>query len=300
MTIRGHRTQRASLDLIRALAASLVLISAASAAEPPSSRPNAEAIPHVDTRAKENFRSYQLAGKHKAFAIAPGGVWAWQADAGSPEQAERLALKTCQENTRQKCVLYALNDDVVFDREGWPRLWGPYASERNAAEAPTGSRVGERFYDLVYREADGSPTSLSAARGKILLLHFWGSWCPPCLREFPALQKLRRQLEASLGEEVQMVLLQVREPFDEARLWAEANGFTDLPLFDSGSSGSDDTDLDLAQGGAIEDRKIGRAFPSSYVLDRRGVVVFSHAGPVEDWLEYLPFFQHAVRHTETP
>jgi thiol-disulfide isomerase/thioredoxin len=131
-------------------------------------------------------------------------------------------------------------------------------------------------------------------------VHFWGSWCPPCLRELPALEKLHEQIRTRLGGEIEMILLQVRESFEEAHLWAEANGFTELPLYDSGSTGSDDTDLPLAQGGEVEDRKIARVFPSSYVLDRRGVVVFSHFGPIEDWLEYLPFFEHAARHAGAP
>jgi thiol-disulfide isomerase/thioredoxin len=275
-----------------------MLTTGASAADPlPSPQAEADAIPQVDEKGRKAFLSYRLAGKHKAFAIAPGGIWAWQADAGSPEQAELFALKSCQSNTRQKCVLYALDDDIVFDREGWPALWGPYASERNAAEAATGARVGQRFYDLAYRDHDGTLRALSESRGRILLVHFWGSWCPPCLRELPALEKLHEALKARLGSEVEMILLQVRESFEEAHLWAEANGFTDLPLYDSGSSGGDDTDLPLAQGGEVEDRKIARVFPSSYVLDRRGVVVFSHFGPIEDWLEYVPFFEHAARHT---
>ena len=56
----------------------------------------------------------------------------------------------------------------------------------------------------------------------------------------------------------------------------------------------------LADGQRIEDRNIARVFPSSYVLDRNGIVLFSNFGPVDDWLEYLPFFAHAARHSETP
>jgi hypothetical protein len=96
-----------------------------------------------------------------------------------------------------------------------------------------------------------------------------------------------------------MILLQVREPFDEAQSWAEDHGFAGLPLYDSGSTGSDDTNLVLGDGQRIEDRNIARVFPSSYVLDRNGIVLFSNFGPVDDWLEYLPFFVHAARHSET-
>ncbi len=196
--------------------------------------------------------------------------------------------------------MYAADDAIVFDAETWPTLWGPYPRGADAAEAPTGAAVGERFFDIAYQDGSGAGRSLAESRGKIVFVHFWGSWCPPCLRELPALQKLQQQLDATIPDQVVMILLQVREPFDEAQSWAEDHGFADLPLYDSGSTGSDDTGLALGDGERIEDRNIARVFPSSYVLDRNGVVLFSNFGPVEDWLEYLPFFAHAARHSETP
>ena len=42
----------------------------------------------------------------------------------------------------------------------------------------------------------GTPVDLSAFRGKVVLLNFWASWCTPCRKEMPALDKL----QAALGE----------------------------------------------------------------------------------------------------
>jgi len=255
-------------------------------------------IPHVSAKARESFIRYTYAGEHKAFAIAPGGAWAWRSDALSPEEAEQLALSGCEANTRQKCVLYALDNQIVFDPQKWPTLWGPYRSAEYAHGAETGSGVNQRFYDLTFRDADGNTRSLADLRGKIVFIHFWGSWCPPCLREFPSLQKLHDQLDEKLAGEVVMVLLQVREPYTRARLWAEQQGFAKLPLYDSGKTGDEDTRLSLADGDSVEDRLIARVFPSSYVLDKNGLVIFSHLGPVEDWTEYVDFFEHAVQHNK--
>lgn len=256
------------------------------------------AIPHVSAKAREGYLSYQYAGEHKAFAIAPGGAWAWRCDALSPEEAEQLALNSCEANTRQKCVLYALDNRIVFDSRKWTTLWGPYRSAEYARGAETGSALNQRFYDLTFRDAGGNTRSLADLRGKIVFVHFWGSWCPPCLREFPSLQKLHDQLDEKLAGEVVMVLLQVREPYSRARLWAQQQGFARLPLYDSGTTGDDDTRLSLADGGSVEDRRIARVFPSSYVLDKNGLVIFSHFGPVEDWTEYVDFFEHAVLNSE--
>lgn len=259
---------------------------------------SAESIPHVSNKAREDFlQQYQYAGKNRAFAIAPGGAWAWRSDEQTPYDAEQMALQGCRSHTQQKCVLYAVNDQVVFDREQWPTLWGPYADSEAASTAELGTAVGHRFYDLSWKDKTGKKVSLSSLKGKIVLLHFWGSWCPPCLREFPSLKNLHAEINPRLTSEIEMVMLQLREPFDESRMWVEQYGFSELPIYDSGVKDSETTTLDLADGSTVPDRSVARVFPSTYVLDRRGIVIFSHHGPVTDWLEYLPFIKHAVSET---
>jgi hypothetical protein len=52
--------------------------------------------------------------------------------------------------------------------------------------------------------------------------------------------------------------------------------------------------LRLADGGWIEDRRIARSFPTTYVLDRHGIVVFSHTGAASRWLDYAPLLKDAA------
>lgn len=258
---------------------------------------DAATIPHVGKKAQENYTLYQYAGKNKAFAIAPGGAWAWQADETSEEKAANSALENCQANTQQKCLLYALNDSVVFDVQKWPTLWGPYADASFASQASVGTGIGERFPDLVWFDASRRPVTPSQLHGKIVFIHFWASWCPPCLREFPSLEVLQAEFSGRLSGDVEMVLLQMREPFSRARQWVDKYGFSNLPLYDSGATNGYTSTLSLSSGDVIKDRELARVFPSTYVLDRNGLVIFSHHGPVMDWLEYLPFFEHAVAET---
>ena len=70
-----------------------------------------------------------------------------------------------------------------------------------------------------------------------------------------------------------------------------------LPLADSGSQGEGDTNLRLADGKTLADREIARAFPTSYVLDKHGLVIFSHVGPVHDWPQYEAFLRDAAAHS---
>lgn len=251
----------------------------------------ADAPPHLSERGQAAYARYPALTPHRAFVIAPGGAWAWRADAASPQAALEAALADCRGRTPQKCVPYAVDEDLVFDAAAWPRLWGPYASAAQAAAAATGTRPGERFFDLAFRDPAGKRATLSGLAGKVVVLHFWGSWCGPCRHEMPDLQRLRESLQ-DRGD-VAFVLLQVRERFSASKRWAEAQGIR-LPLYDSGSAGEADRSLALAGGGRVADRRLARFFPTTYLLDKRGVVLFSHIGPVPRWREYAAFLRDAA------
>lgn len=250
--------------------------------------------PHLGPNGQAEYREFIEAPNHKAFAIAPGGAWGWTVGEMSAKAAEEKALANCRGQTGQRCVSYAIDDRTVFDAVAWPLLWRPYASAGQAVRAAIGREVGQRMVDLAFADVKGIRRTLSSLRGKVVVLHFWGAWCPPCRQEMPDLQSLHK----SLGDnpDIAFVLLQAREPFATSRSWAERQGIV-LPLFDSGSMGDEDAQFRLANGGRIKDREVAGRFPTTYVLDKRGVIVFSHIGPVHDWPAYAAFLRDAVRNS---
>ncbi|MDR0628334.1 MAG: redoxin domain-containing protein [Treponema sp.] len=50
--------------------------------------------------------------------------------------------------------------------------------------------VGKPAPDFTFTAADGKPMKLSAYRGKPVALHFWATWCGPCIRELPLISAL--------------------------------------------------------------------------------------------------------------
>lgn len=246
------------------------------------------AVPHLNAAGRVGYQDFLRADKHRAFAIAPGGAWSWKGGEVTADMAADAALQFCQNSTAQTCVLYALDDRVVFDAKDWSALWRPYRNRSDAEKASAGKARGERFFDLAIKSPSGKPMRLSDLRGKVLLVHFWGTWCPPCRNEMPELQKLHQALGGA--PDIQLVLLQMREDYGTASLWMDAQGFK-LPLFDSGVVDAGSDTLTLANGKQIRDRELARVFPTSYVLDKHGMVVFSHVGPVSGWLQYLPFLR---------
>lgn len=244
--------------------------------------------PHLGQAGQDEYRDYIEAPDHRAFAIAPGGAWGWSSGKSTAKEAEEEALAVCQGQTAQRCVSFAVDDKTVFDGAKWPTLWRPYSSAAQAKKASVGRERGQRMHDLAFTDAQGKATRLTALRGKIVVLHFWGAWCPPCRREMPELRKIQQAMAGH--SDVAFVLLQAREKFASSKQWADKQNIG-LPLADSGSTGEDDATFRLADGGRIKDREIASRFPTTYVLDRNGVVVFSHVGPIPDWSQYEPFLR---------
>jgi peroxiredoxin len=244
------------------------------------------APPHLGPAGQDEYREFLEAPDHRAFAIAPGGAWGWAAGKPTAEAAEEEALAVCQGQTEQRCVSYAVDARTVFDAANWPKLWRPYATASQAKRAKVGRERGMRMHDLAFTTAQGRPGRLSALRGKVVVLHFWGAWCPPCRREMPDLQKTYERL--TKRGDFAFVILQSREKFEVSRQWAEKQGIA-LPLADSGSAGEQDANFRLADGSTVKDRDVANRFPTTYVLDRNGLVVFSHVGPIPEWSQYDEF-----------
>ena len=281
---RAMRCTVSSLLLVAALVVGLSRVSAAGLDD-------AAAVPHLDAHGLDAYRQFLAAPPPRAFAIAPGGGWGWSADAESQELAEKEALANCQANTVQTCMTYALDNRVVFNTAAWVRAWRPHSSAGQADRAKVGMLRGQRFPNLLFRDPDGKPIKLADLRGQVVVLHFWGSWCPPCQREMPDLARLTASMRKD--KSVRFVFLQVREDFSTAKQWANrvAKG---LPLYDSGMRKSADSSFALADGGRLADRVVAMAFPTTYVLDGHGVVLFSHVGPIEHWQQYAPLLRDAA------
>lgn len=254
---------------------------------------DAATVPHLDSRGEDGYRQFLVAEPHRAFAIAPGGGWGWSQGAASADGALNVALEACQAHTRQRCVPYAVDSRVVFDSQGWSRLWRPYATAAEAQKIPPGTALGLRFPDLMLKGPDGRDVKLTNLRGKVVVLHFWGTWCPTCRHELPGFERLQKHF-ARRGD-MAFVYTQVRESADVARHWLKAQKLN-LPLYDSGAQGRRDDAFRMSNGKTIKDRHIAPVFPTTYVLDRHGVVVFSLQGSAEDWSEYIPFLEDLLAH----
>jgi len=114
-------------------------------------------------------------------------------------------------------------------------------------------------YVMDLADLDGAPADLRDARGRVLVLNFWSTWCAPCVAEMPALERLR-DATADVGVRFAFV---TREDPAAVRSFLEKRGL-ELPVY--------------VASGETPDPFRHRAIPATFVLDRSGTIALRHFG----------------------
>jgi len=144
-------------------------------------------------------------------------------------------------------------------------------SYRQGEEGVAGKVAPEFSFTL-----DGKPATLADLRGKIVVLNFWATWCPPCLEETPSLNHLQSQI-APLGGIVLGISVDDDQAAYEKFLRDQLVIF---PTFRDPAAVPQDQ-----QSGAANtiNAKYGTfAFPETYIIGRDGRMLRKIIGP-QDW-----------------
>jgi peroxiredoxin len=112
---------------------------------------------------------------------------------------------------------------------------------------------------------DGDSMALSDLRGKVVLLNFWATWCPPCTGEMPDLNELYRRYGAE--KDLVVVGVNLRERPIEVASFAK-QGDIAFPLL-----------LDRDGRVTAQDYRV-RTLPASVIIDREGRIRDSWSGPL--------------------
>jgi thiol-disulfide isomerase/thioredoxin len=145
--------------------------------------------------------------------------------------------------------------------------------------------------DFRLETRDGKPFSLADAKGQVLFVNFWATWCPPCREEMPSMLALGYDLERQYPGKFKMVAVSVDEG------WDPIQQFFGGPPPNGILVGLDRDQLATrayycaARGGCPGNYK----FPESYIVDRQGRLVAFVIGP-RDWSEPAPrrFLQRLI------
>jgi thiol-disulfide isomerase/thioredoxin len=77
------------------------------------------------------------------------------------------------------------------------------------------------------KDVNGNVINLQSLKGKKLFVNLWASWCPPCKREMPSIEKLSRSVDSN---KVQFVLISLDDQFELAKKYISSKGYK-LPVY---------------------------------------------------------------------
>lgn len=149
--------------------------------------------------------------------------------------------------------------------------------------APPDGRVAAPDMPLAF--LDGSTARLSDLEGKVVMLNFWATWCPPCREELPHFEALHRDYAddglaivgvsmdqagsdyvRKFAEEVGITYPIAMAPFEDVEpVWSKLSGISTV-------HGFGDEAPSLA-GGTVQ------MMPTTFVIDRSGNIYRKHVGP---------------------
>ncbi len=128
-------------------------------------------------------------------------------------------------------------------------------------------------FDFTLEDQFGNKHTLSDYKGKVVFLNFWATWCPPCKKEMPDIEKLYQEFNLNQDE---VIILGVAEPKTEENFntrevdkegviaFLDKNNYTFPTLFDEKG--------EVFRGYHIQ------AFPTTYFIDKEGKVLGYYPG----------------------
>jgi thiol-disulfide isomerase/thioredoxin len=139
--------------------------------------------------------------------------------------------------------------------------------------------------ELEFADGEGHPRSLADFRGKIVLLNIWATWCLPCRKEMPTLDRLQAALG---GDDFEVVALSIdRRGVDAVKKFFNEIGVQHLAIYvDSARKANYALDVE--------------GLPATLLIDRRGLELGRISGPAEwDAPEMVAFLKSIIAKKES-
>ena len=129
-------------------------------------------------------------------------------------------------------------------------------------EEPTLVKAGDQAPDFTVELFDGSHVTLSSLRGKVVLLNFWATWCPPCREELKHVQT--QIIDRFAGRDFVFLPISRGEKRETVAAFRDKTGYT-FPM-------------GLDPGQTVYDLYASNFIPRNFLIDRTGRVVKATVG----------------------
>jgi len=143
------------------------------------------------------------------------------------------------------------------------------------------SSIGRAAPDFTIQDSERSVT-LSQFHGKIVVLNFWATWCPPCVEEMPSLVQMQKKMQ---DKGITVLAVSVDDDADDYHKFLKDHSIDLLTVRESGQRTHKGVIAPVSSRyGTIK-------VPETYIVDRNGTIRRKFIGPV-DWsqteiVEYL-------------
>lgn len=140
----------------------------------------------------------------------------------------------------------------------------PSAARRTAVRGLQPYRGNPAPPSMQLAGLDGGRYDVSKLRGRVVLVNFWASWCPPCVREMPSMQRLKEKMA---GRPFTILAVNMAESNAEVRAFIDKIKIDFAVLMD--------------RDGAMLKRWKVIVFPTSFVIDPAGRIRYAVLGELE-------------------
>lgn len=139
--------------------------------------------------------------------------------------------------------------------------------EQPAQAASTGATPLDQLAQKKFPAPDGSALDVATLKGKPVVINFWATWCPPCIREMPDLANLAREL----GDDATIIGI-AADSGPHVQKFTEKTPGIDFPLLMAGYKA-----LNLSKQWGNEKGGL----PFTVVLDAQGQIHWRHSGALD-------------------
>lgn len=128
-------------------------------------------------------------------------------------------------------------------------------------------RLNQEAPYFTFVDSNGKKIGINEYRGKVVILHFWATWCKPCKDEFPLFEKLYQNFK---GRQVVFLPISIDRKTSREEVEKTAREFgLNLPIY-------------MAVEGDVTDRYWTWGIPVTYFLNKKGWIIGRVLGP-RDW-----------------
>lgn len=165
------------------------------------------------------------------------------------------AIKSAPENTAAERLAGAFMFAAQLAKYEDMAIWLDLPGYRTAQAELDRIDAARASADFELKDLSGKSWTLSALKGKVVLVNFWATWCPPCRKEMPDLEELSKQFK-----DQGLVVLAISDEEDaKVRPFIAEHGYSFNVLLDPGRT--------------VSERYFVDGIPKNFVFDRDGKLV---------------------------